>query len=278
VLLTGANGMLGQALSALRPPGIDLIALGRAHLDIGDRARVFDVVRDIQPDWIINAAAYTAVDRAENEEAKATRINGDAVGYLAEAALRSSAGVIHFGSDYIFDGRSMIPYDEDAEPNPLSAYGRSKLRGELLLRSSGARYLIIRTQWLFGLAGRSFPLTMWNRATQGQVTRVVADQFGSPTSATDLASAAWTLLGTEGTLHVVNDGVASWFDVAAQVFEAAGARHLLRPCGTEDYPVLARRPAFSPLASSRFQGVAGAPLRHWSLALNDLVSSLTKWK
>lgn len=274
VLLTGARGMLGQALWAARPTSLEVVALGRDDLDIADRGAVRDAVARIRPEWIINAAAYTAVDRAETEESEATRVNGEAVGHLAEAATRCDAGVVHFGSDYVFDGRATSPYPEDADPNPLGAYGRSKLHGEVLLRSAGARFLLVRTQWLFGPGGKSFPLTMWQRARNGQPTRVVNDQFGSPTSTVDLARATWGLIGREGTIHVVNRGVASWFDVASHVFQWAGARHLLTPCQSADYPVLAPRPAYSALDTARFEQLTGGALPDWPIALSQFLDTL----
>lgn len=275
VLLTGASGMLAKALTASVPESVALAAFSHRELDIRNRNDVRAAVADHAADWLINTAAYTAVDRAEGDEVTAHEVNADGVRILAAAAFEAGAGVLHFGSDYVFDGTSTAPYDEGAATHPLSAYGRSKLAGEKALISSGARYLLIRTQWLFGSGGGCFPKTMWTRARQGLPTRVVADQFGVPTFTDDLASATWRLLGCTGVLHVVNEGSASWYDVACSVFEAASAADKLTACATSDFPVAAQRPARALLATTRLREM-GIMLPHWRDAMTRFLHQLAQ--
>src|SRR5712691_3974271 len=224
--------MLGHDLRRTAPWAIDLLPLSRAELDVTQSQAVEACVARERPDLIINAAGYTAVDQAEADRATAFAVNADAVATLAGAAARHGALLVHFSTDYIFDGRAGAPYREDAATNPLNVYGSSKLAGEQAIQASGARFLIVRTQWLFGEKGRSFPRTMLERARQGLPTRVVTDQIGRPTYTHDVALATWTLIsrGTTGVIHVANEGVASWFGVAECVFSRLGAREFLQPC------------------------------------------------
>jgi dTDP-4-dehydrorhamnose reductase len=275
VVVTGASGLVGHALRRTTPDTIELVPLPRAALDITDHDAVSRAIDTHRPDWLINTAAYTAVDQAEREEAVATRINGDGVRILATAAREADVGIVHFSTDYVFDGSATVPYTEADVANPSSAYGRSKLAGEQALRESGARALLIRTQWLFGADGKCFPRTMWARACAAAPTRVVDDQFGVPTSALDLAAATWALLGEEGTLHVVSAGIASWYDVARRVFDAAGAApDLLTPCDTAEYPTPARRPAYAVLDDARLDRVLGRRLPRWEDALDRFLIEL----
>ena len=273
VMLTGAGGMLAHALRDSVTAHIELIALTRDQLDIGDRSQVERVVSSIRPHVIVNAAAYSKVDAAESVPQTADQVNGHALGFLAEAALRIDAKVVHFSSDYVFDGTASRPYDEASVTNPISAYGRSKLLGEHALRASAARHLIIRTQWLFGPEGRNFPAVMWSRARSALPPRVVNDQTGSPTYTPDLAAATWSLLDHEGTIHVVNAGSTTWYGVAQQVFRRAGAEHLLEPCTSAEYPTPAPRPAYSVLSTARLRGLRG-DLPGWSDALDRYLEQI----
>ena len=276
VLLLGAGGMLGHDLVATRPLGVDLIALSRADLDITDEESMRHRVAGERPEVIVNAAAYTMVDAAEREPDVAFRVNSRAVGALAGKAAAAGALVVHFSTDYVFDGTASLPYSEDAQPNPLNTYGASKLAGEVRLLQSGARYLLIRTQWLFGCHGRSFPRTMRERALRGERTKVVTDQIGHPTYTKDLAHSVWLLLsrGATGILHVANRGTASWFDVAARVFARAGPVDLLDGCATADYPTAACRPLRSILDTRRAQEFLPTELPHWEEALNRFLYEL----
>jgi dTDP-4-dehydrorhamnose reductase len=166
-----------------------------------------------------------------------------------------------------------VPYSEDAETNPINAYGRSKLAGEIALRESGAPHLIIRTQWLFGSGGRSFPSTMWIRASKGVATRVVNDQTGSPTLSDDLARATWSLLPQHGILNVVGEGAATWYGVAERIFATAGAPHCLAPCSSSEYPTAAPRPKYAPLSTERLRSL-GIAMPAWTDALDRYLARL----
>ena len=274
VLLTGASGMLASALRACTPEGVDLIALTRAELDIGDGAQVEQQVATLRPDVVLNAAAYTEVDRAESDPRGAERVNELGPGLLGKAAARWGAKVVQFSTDYVFDGADDSAYSEDAATNPINVYGRTKLNGEIALRESGARHLIIRTQWLYGPAGRSFPATMWMRACKGVPTRVISDQTGVPTFTDDLARATWRLLEHDGILNVVNEGSTSWHGVAQRIFSAAGCAHLLSACTSDERPTPARRPMHSRLSTARLHALGGA-LPPWTDALDRYIARLS---
>ena len=275
VMVLGAGGMLGHDLVATAPPEVTLFAFSRTQLDITHSDAVAATLGDVRPDVVINAAAYTAVDRAESEVAASLRVNGAAVGALGRMARAAGARVIHFSTDYVFDGQATRPYREDSPTDPVNAYGTSKLAGETALRASGPEHLVVRTQWLFGVHGKSFPRTMWERARAGSATRVVRDQTGRPTYAPDLAAAVWTLIrqGACGVLHVANQGEATWFDVAAHIFGRVGKPDLLTPCVTADYPTPARRPRYSVLDTTRAEQVLGGPLAAWEDAMDRFLSS-----
>ncbi|MEO5869839.1 MAG: dTDP-4-dehydrorhamnose reductase [Gemmatimonadaceae bacterium] len=271
VLLTGANGMLARALLENAPSTMQIFARTRVELDI-TRAEAIDRELDrVQPDVILNASGYTAVDRAESDGDAADRVNGVAPGLLGAAAARISAKVVHFSTDHVFDGTSATPYPEDARVTPVNAYGRSKLRGEQSLRDSGARHLILRTQWLFGDFGRSFPDGMWRRARSRTPTRVVDDQTGAPTFTGDLARATWSLLDEDGVIHVASEGAATWYDVARRIFAATDALALLTPCRTGEYSVAARRPANAVLDTTRLHSL-GISLPPWTDAIDRFIA------
>lgn len=276
VLLLGAGGMLAHDLAAHAPPEVGLTALSRAELDVTDHAALAHAIRDLGPAIVINAAGYTRVDDAERERDMAFAVNGVAPGAIGRAAAAARATVVHFSTDYVFDGEAGAAYREKDPPHPLNVYGESKLEGERTLAASGAEFLIVRTQWLFGGCGRSFPRTMWERATQRLPTRVVADQTGRPTYTVDLARAVWRLvgLGTRGLLHAANAGVATWYDVAHRVFAAAGAPDLVTPCSTADFSTPARRPARAVLETARADALLGGPLPQWEQALDRFLAAL----
>jgi len=277
-LIFGAAGMLGTDLCAAAPDGTSVVALDVADADITDRAQVAAALRDARPDWVLNAAAYTAVDRAETDRAAADAVNGLAAGYVAEEAARHGVAMVHFSTDYVFAGTATSPYEESDPVAPINAYGESKRRGEEAVLASGAHVLLLRTQWLFGRAGTSFPRTMWERAIAGLPTRVVNDQVGRPTYARDLASATWQLVERRaaGIVHATNAGApATWFDVARLVFARAGAASLLSPCATADYPTPARRPAYSALSTKRLDALLPRPLPDWRDALGRFLDELS---
>lgn len=276
VLVLGAGGMLGHDLLAAAPTEMALFPRTRAELDITDYAAVAACVAELRPDIIINAAAYTAVDRAESEPVHAAKVNGEAVGELGKIAARAGVRVLHFSTDYIFDGSGARAYEEGDPTNPVNTYGASKLAGEVALGESGADTLIVRTQWLFGCKGRSFPRVMLERAVQGLPTKVVNDQMGKPTYTVDLATATWRLAraGVRGVVHLANSGSTTWYLLAEHIFRLAGKLHLVAPCATADYPTAARRPSYSVLSTAKGEALLGYGLPDWRAAVNRFVKSL----
>lgn len=278
VLILGAAGMLGTDLRSTVPEGVAFTGLDVGDVDITDRAQVARALDAIRPDWVINAAAYTAVDRAELERDSAAAVNTHGPRFLSEEAARRRIAVAHFSTDYVFPGTSKTPYRENDPVAPVNAYGESKCRGEEAVRASGAHALILRTQWLFGRAGKSFPRLMWERAQSRLPTQVVNDQHGRPTYTHDLAGATWLLVAQQasGTIHVTNGGAATtWFEVAREIFSRAGAEALLSACSTQDYPTAARRPAYAVLSTERLESQLGAPLPDWRNALGRFLDELT---
>ncbi len=277
VLVLGSGGMLGTDLVASTPSGITALALDHAAIDVTDRFALSAALDETTPDVVINTAAYTAVDRAEVEHVRANQVNGVAPGLIGEECARRAIRVVHYSTDYVFSGTATVPYTETDEVSPINAYGESKVQGERALLSTGAASLVLRTQWLFGRARRSFPRTMWERATAGQTTRVVDDQHGRPTYSVDLAHATWQLiaLGAGGVVHVTNAGpVVTWFDLAREVFARAGAASRLAPCATADYPTAARRPSYSALSTARLESLLPRAMPSWQDALRRFLSEL----
>ncbi len=273
VMILGAGGMLGHDLVATAPHESKLFVFTRAELDITNAASLATVCASGKPDVIINAAAYTAVDKAESEPQAAFRINGKAVGDLGRIAAQVGAQVVHYSTDYVFDGNASQPYTEDSVTNPINTYGASKLAGEVALRESGAAFLILRSQWLFGMHGRCFPKTMYERARANLPTKVVGDQTGRPTYTQDLARATWGMVSrsARGVAHVTNEGAATWFDVAEHVFRRVKRLELLSCCTTGDYPTPARRPRYSVLGTGQIR----ERLRDWRSALDHFLDHLT---
>lgn len=276
VLLLGAGGMLGTDLARQAPSSVRLRGVGRAECDVTDRAAVELLLDEVAPSLLINATAYTAVDRAESERDLATRVNGHAVGALGDLCAARGVHVLHYSTDYVFPGNGSRPYRETDEVEPVNAYGASKLLGEQLLARSGAEWLVIRTQWLFGTSGRSFPRTMAERARARLATRVVDDQTGRPTSTVDLARVSWELVaaGALGLFHASNSGSTTWYELARHVFRREGDAGLLEPCRTRDFPTAARRPAFSVLDTSRLEGVLGHRMPPWEDAVDQFLGDL----
>ncbi len=277
-LVTGMGGQLSRELVATAPTGVEVRALDAAELDIADRDAVLRAVRANSPDIIVNAAAYTAVDLAEKEADAADRVNHLAVGHLAEAAGDCGGRLVHVSTDYVFDGRSPIAYEPHHPTSPASVYGRTKRDGEIAaLRSADA--LVVRTAWVYAPHGRNFVATMLRLMHERDEVRVVADQVGTPTSATGLARALWSLAaaGAAGVHHWTDAGVASWYDFAVAIREEAAAlgaekigRATVTPIRTEDYPTPARRPAMSILSKESTWALIG-PARHWREELRSVL-------
>lgn len=279
VLVAGSAGQLGRALADTRPTGVSLVAPAEAEFDIADPAAIDVVVSREAPDLLINAAAYTAVDRAETERDRAMLLNGVAAGWLAEAAVRAGAGFVHVSTDFVFDGTAGTPYRPDAPTNPLGAYGESKLAGERAVMSAHQSALLVRTAWVYAARGHNFMQTMLRLMAERDEVRVVSDQIGTPTNASSLARAIWklTAAGEKGIFHWTDAGVASWYDFAVAILEEALAQGLLSsaipiiPIRTEDYPTPARRPAYSVLDKSATWAITG-PARHWRVELREALA------
>jgi dTDP-4-dehydrorhamnose reductase len=282
ILVTGKNGQVGQELlRALAGMG-EVIALDRAQLDLADLDAVRSSVRSIRPDLIINAAAYTAVDQAETEIALAMRINADAPGVLAEEAKKIGAALIHYSTDYVFDGSKDGAWDENDMPAPLSVYGRSKLAGEKAIAATGVPHLILRTSWVYGLHGKNFLLTMLRLAQTRPELSIVNDQFGAPTWSRSIAEAtAQIVLQSEkiaahsGIYHMSAGGRTSWYGFAQKIFAHPSLQYklLLHAIPTADYPLPAQRPQNSVLNTSKFQQTF-CSLLQWDEALAHCLQEL----
>lgn len=273
VLITGANGQLGQALQAEAAgfPALTLISSARSEVDICDTASIGQAIQRYQPQVIINCAAYTAVDKAEAEPAQAYRINRDGVATLAAQAAAHNIVLLHISTDYVFAGDQAHPYTELDIPAPKCVYGASKLAGEQALLQSGCKGAIIRTSWLYSEFGSNFVKTMLRLAQSGKPLKVVADQYGSPTCARDLAiailhmaeAAGQPLFNPPQLWHYANNGITSWYDFACAIFNTAGLECQVEPIQTSAYPTAASRPAFSALASGKIQQYFNTPVPAW---------------
>lgn len=286
VLVTGAAGMLGSQVMLAVPDGIEAVGtdlleapgVEAVGTDLADAGQVAELFATRGPfTGVIHTAAYTAVDRAESDEAKALEVNGDVCGVLAAECARAGVPLVAVGTDFVFDGEKRQPYRVEDPTRPISAYGRTKLAGEraaLEAHPEGAR--IVRTQWLYGPRGKHFPATMQNLAKERDQLRVVSDQFGSPTSTLELAPALWDVLarGEAGVYHASCEGSCSWFDLAVATLEYAGIEGVnVEPCGTEEYPTPAKRPAYSVLDCSRLTALRGKPLADWRDALKTYLGN-----
>ena len=278
--MAGSGGQLGRALAATVPEGVTLIAPAEADFDIGDSAQVAGVVAAARPDLLINAAAWTAVDKAEAAETAALLVNGTAVGHLAAAAATAEARFVQISTDYVFDGQACIPYRPDTLPAPASAYGRTKLAGEVEAARLHPAPLIVRTAWVYAATGNNFVKTMLRVMAEREEVRVVADQVGTPTHATSLARAIWALHGQSGVFHWTDAGITSWYDFAEAIQDEALALGMLAraipiiPIATADYPTPARRPAWSVLDKSSSWAITG-PARHWRHELIDCLKNMS---
>ena len=292
-LLLGANGQVGRELhEALRARGTGVLATTRSgHLPDGGPCLTCDLaapgdaaawIASHRPTVVLNATAYTAVDRAESEAALAQRINAEAVGEIGEAARRVGARVLHFSTDYVFAGDATQPYRESDATGPASVYGRSKLAGEQALVASGAEHLLLRVAWVCAPHGHNFLRTMLRLGADRDVLRVVADQIGAPTPAHWIADAALRALdaGACGLFHLAPQGEPSWHGFAEAIFARAVRHGLLtrsprvEPISTADYPTPAQRPAWSVLDSSALANATGIRLPHWTQGLDDVLEAL----
>jgi dTDP-4-dehydrorhamnose reductase len=288
ILLTGANGQVGWELQRSLAPLGEVVALDRDELDLANNDALRQRVRDLAPQAIVNAAAYTAVDRAESEPDLARAINAIAPGVLAEEAKRLDAVLVHYSTDYVFDGTKAGAYVENDPTNPLSVYGRTKLEGEQAIGATGCRHLTLRTSWVYAARGHNFALTMLRLARERRGLRIVDDQIGAPTWCREIAKATAALLsagfaapGADGLYHLTASGATSWFGFAQAIFESPEMVRLgivpptLEAIPASAYPTPARRPANSRLDCSRLERQAGIRLGPWDAALARCLAELS---
>ncbi|QHW31539.1 dTDP-4-dehydrorhamnose reductase [Paenibacillus rhizovicinus] len=273
LLVTGANGQLGQELVHLSNDRVHIVGFGRDQLDITDLARCREVLGEVKPDGVVHAAAYTAVDKAESEPEKAYRVNALGTRNLAIAAEELGIKLLYVSTDYVFDGRGTAPYDEYDNTNPQSVYGKSKRAGEVLLQSLSSRWFIVRTSWVYGKYGNNFVKTMLKLAGERDSLTVVADQIGSPTFTRDLGAFLIDLMQTEkyGVYHASNTGTCSWYEFAQAIFEESGMPVRTEPCTTEQFPRPAPRPSYSVMDHAAIRQNGLYDLRPWREALREFL-------
>lgn len=304
ILLIGKNGQVGGELAMLLPHLADVTALDRHQLDLSNPTQIRQVIGSVRPELIVNAAAYTSVDQAEREEAEARIINADAPALMAEEAKKVGAALVHYSTDYVFDGTKDIPYEEHDSPNPIGVYGKTKLAGEQAIRNVGIPYLIFRTSWVFGTRGRNFLLTILRLATERVELRIVRDQIGAPTWSREIAKGTLSVLAkllksdqeelskSSGIYHMSAAGHTSWAGFAEAIleeasrmsqyvdwFSAATSRNPLitrciSPIATSEYPTLARRPAYSVLSNLRVKQTFGLELPDWRIQLRSVFAEV----
>jgi dTDP-4-dehydrorhamnose reductase len=249
-------------------------------LDITDPMQTEKEIHLLQPEVVINAAAFTDVDGCESQRERAFSVNADGAGHVARSCRSAGVRLIHLSTDYVFDGTSRVPYTEESSPHPLNVYGESKLQGERSIQETGGNHLILRTAWLYGRQGKNFVDTILRLASQQEELRVVDDQRGSPTFTRDLSRAIAHLLDKDvrGILHVTNSGSCSWFEFAKKILEPKripGRKIRVVPISSRELNRPARRPSNSVLDCSRFQKITGAKMRPWDEALRDYLSGIS---
>jgi dTDP-4-dehydrorhamnose reductase len=283
VLVLGGGGQVARAVVAAAPDAHQVFARTRAELDIGDAAAVARELSQVRAEWVVNAAAYTAVDLAEGERSQAFAVNDTAVGTLAAAVSNAGCRLLHLSTDFVFDGRSNRAYLPTDATHPLSVYGASKLAGERRVLGGTESGIVLRTAWVYAAAGRNFVLTMLRLMREREQVSVVCDQIGTPTWAAGIAAAIWGLIeagAPGGVYHWTDLGVASWYDFAVAIQDEALARGLLcravpvTPIPTAAYPTRAQRPAFSVLDTSSTRALIKVPANHWRHNLRNLLDDI----
>jgi dTDP-4-dehydrorhamnose reductase len=278
VLLIGKNGQVGWELRRALAPLGEVVALGSQDLDLTQADRIRRIVDEIKPQLIVNAAAYTAVDKAESEPEVAMAINGVAPGILAEAAGKCGAGLIHYSTDYVFDGTSSTPYTEEDAPQPMSVYGETKLAGEMAIVRTDIPHLIFRTSWVYGLRGKNFLLTILRLAREREELRIVGDQFGAPTwcrGIAEVTSLAVAATGGEfgdksGIYHLTGAGETTWYKFTKEIIDLYSASHpqelmvkRILDITTSEYPTPAQRPMYSVLSGKKLREQFGLAMPNW---------------
>lgn len=282
VLVTGCNGQLGNSLRREfeKDSQIEATYTDYDTLDITEREAVSAFLNEKKFDIVVNCAAYTAVDKAETDDLKASALNTGAVGNLGEAAAKNGTKVIHISTDYVFSGQGFRPYEENDEPYPQGIYGRTKLEGEGLLTSFCQDAMIIRTAWLYSEFGNNFVKTMLRLAKDRNELNVVCDQIGTPTYAGDLAKAIHAIIKhprwEPGIYHFTDEGVASWYDFAKSIFDMAGVKIKVNPIPTKDYPTPAQRPLYSVLSKQKIKRTFGLEIPYWRTSLQACVDTIKK--
>jgi dTDP-4-dehydrorhamnose reductase len=291
LLITGANGQVGWELSRCLTPLGDVVALDRQRCDLSQPELLPSLIHSIRPDIIVNAAAYTAVDKAEKEETLATTVNGTAVGVLAEEARKAGIVFLHYSTDYVFDGVKQTPYTEEDTPHPINAYGRSKLAGDIAIRQAGGAYVILRTSWVYAWRGHNFVRTILRLANERDELRIVADQIGTPTWAHDIAAATAQIIAavrreqaegqfTSGIFNLTASGATSWHGFATAIVDHAKRHALLQrlpqltPIPSEAYPTPAARPKNSRLAGDLLGRRFGIVLPDWGQSLTSCIEEI----
>jgi len=302
ILLIGRHGQVGSDLALLLSQLGELVALNRQELDLTKPNDIRRTIQEVRPRWIVNAAAHTAVDQAESDEATARAVNEQAPAVMAEAAKEIGAALVHYSTDYVFDGGKKSPYEETDTPNPINVYGKTKLGGERAIQESGALHLIFRTEWVYATQGRNFLLAILRLATQKQELRVVSDQIGSPTTSREIAAATVRVISqlmnreegvrslttSGGIYHMTAEGETSWYEFTKAILEEASSEtqnlpwvnaatkgmplltKRVLPITTAEYPTTARRPAYSVLSTRRLHDRFGIRLPSWRAQLRSL--------
>jgi dTDP-4-dehydrorhamnose reductase len=305
ILLIGANGQVGRELERMLPLLGDVKSLDRRQLDLSEAEEIRNVIRMVRPALIVNAAAYTTVDKAESEHSLARAVNAEAPAVMAQEAKKIGASLIHYSTDYVFDGSKTSPYTEDDPTNPQNVYGKTKLEGDLAIQQSGAAFLIFRTAWVYSTEGQNFLLTILRLATQREELRIVGDQFGAPTTSKEIAKAttqilsqirtmgndSYSLTGVSGIYHMTAAGETTWFDFAETILKQALtiepstpwfatatngypliARKVIE-IPTSEYPTAARRPSYSVLSNERLVRTFSVRLSDWQAQLHSIFAA-----
>jgi len=275
VLVTGAKGQLGyDVVKCLELIGIEYLGTDRETLDITNEIDVKKVVLDYRPDVIVHCAAYTAVDKAEDEKEMCYAVNVLGTKYIAEACKEIDAKMIYISTDYVFDGEGDKPFDVTDKPNPINYYGKTKYEGELEVQNLLDKYFIVRISWVFGSNGSNFVKTMLKLGKERNEISVIVDQIGSPTYTYDLAKLLLEMIQTEkfGTYHVTNEGYCSWYEFACEIFSNIGIHIKINPIYSTDYPTRAKRPYNSRLDKGRLTDYSFNELRNWKNALSDYIN------
>ena len=296
VLLTGANGQLGQMIQIDRPQNVNLIALDKTKMDFMNQNLCYEKILEIKPDWVINCGAYTLVDEAEKNNKKALQINAFVMKSISEAIKLINGKLLHISTDFVFDGLQKKPYKPFQKKNPINIYGKSKALGENLIKetlNNGTQSIILRTSWLVGPRGNNFALKMLNLHKNNKILKVVSNQFGSPTTTSSLSKVCWAIIKEHnqsinqnnkfpGILHWSDAGVASWYDLAYEVGEIAVQLGLIQhpatviPIKSSDYPTAAKRPFYSVLDCTSTQKIIGVNPLNWRDSLFDSLKILKK--